>query len=714
MLENFALSVDSAFHIEGVVILFVGLPLIVFFVHYVYSKTYPEAEGWPLRTLVFFRSMAFFFLLSLLVEPTLEILEKVVRKPVMLMLVDTSPSMAVSEGNVSRLDRVLSFLDSEFWYGQTKELDFRAWGFADTAYPVTLDTLQKLNVGGQSTDLGGTLQYAFHNTPETGEVKGVLIISDGIHNAGLNPITVTNNFGLPIFSLSVGEASDRADLKIIAAEPEGPNYSGQEAIIKVTIIGSGFAGRSSDLVVYERDQELSRVSIDFTGELQEVEIPVLPSTSGSHLYRLALAPLEGEITHVNNQIRTWLYVEKEKLKVLFVSSSPNSDAAFLFRALHGDSTLSVTTAIQKRSGELYEGKWEDVLFQSNDVFVLLGYDPGMWSDRMLSVFEKEVSNGKGLLWIGGPEGFDRVFQSLPNEFFPFEISERSFLEKDISLRLAKDSVQHPIWSVDTIGLSQDWEAMPPLSGLFPVGVLKPNAQVLIESTNSDPVFVSGNFKMGKTMFALSKFFWLLDLTSRGLMANPERISLFWKNTIRWLGTNIANDRLEVTSERPIYRAGAEVMFSGRVMGELYELDRRCNVSVELDTGELIFLKLHPDGFYRGRWAPPPSGEYWYRPIARCGANVIEGNKAKVVVDTYSVEWTELRMNLSLLQGLAETSGGSVFPLSAAEDLFKQWDFVHNVVTEKTEFQFSGSSMTLFLILMFLVVEWWIRRRLGMV
>ena len=94
--------------------------------------------------------------------------------------------------------------------------------------------------------------------------------------------------------------------------------------------------------------------------------------------------------------------------------------------------------------------------------------------------------------------------------------------------------------------------------------------------------------------------------------------------------------------------------------------------------------------------------------------MIEGNKAKVVVDTYSVEWTELRMNLSLLQGLAETSGGSVFPLSAAEDLFKQWDFVHNVVTEKTEFQFSGSSMTLFLILMFLVVEWWIRRRLGMV
>jgi hypothetical protein len=714
VLENFALSVDSVFHIEGVVILLVSLPLIVVFVHYVYSRTYPDAVGWPLRTLVFLRSMVFFFLLSLLVEPTLEIIKKVVRKPVMLMLVDTSPSMAVSEGNVSRLDRVRSFLDSEFWYGQTKELDFRAWGFADTAYPVTLDTLKRLNVGGQSTNLGGTLQYALRNTPETGDLRGILIISDGIHNAGLNPIGVTNNLGVPIFSLSVGEASVPSDLKIIAADPEGPSYSGQETIIKVTVVGIGFAGRSSELIVYETGQELSRVSIDFTGELQEVEIPVLPSTSGSHLYRLALAPLEGEVTHVNNQIMTWLYVEQEKLKVLFVSSRPNSDAAFLFRALNGDSTLSVTAAIQKNSGELYEGKWEDVLFQSNDVFVLLGYDPGMWSDRMLSVFEAEVSNGKGLLWIGGPEGFDRVFQSLPNEFFPFEISGRPFLEKDVSLRLAKDSVQHPLWSVDTIGLSQDWEAMPPLNGLFPVAVLKPNAQVLIESSDSDPVFISGNFKMGKTVFALSKSFWLLDLTSRGLMANPEIISLFWKNAIRWLGTTTANDRLEVTSERPIYRAGAEVMFSGRVMGALYELDRRCNVSVELDTGELIDLKLQPDGFYRGRWAAPPSGEYWYRPIAKCGANVIEGNKAKVVVDTYSVEWTELRTNLSLLQGLAETSGGSVLPLSAAEDLFKQWDFAHNVASETIELRLGGSSVTLSLILMFLVVEWWIRRRLGMV
>ncbi|MEE3235576.1 MAG: vWA domain-containing protein [Candidatus Latescibacterota bacterium] len=630
------------------------------------------------------------------------------------MLIDTSPSMAVSEGKVSRLDRVRSFFDSDLWKDQVKEFDVLAWGFADLAYPVSLDTLQKLKAGGQSTNFGETLQYAIRNTTEPGYLKSVLVLTDGIHNSGLNPIEVTKEFRIPIFSLSVGETSIPADLNIIAAESKGPHYLGQETKIKVKVVGSGYAGQSSDLVVYEEGKELSRVSIVFTGELQEIEVSVRPSTSGAHLYRLAMMPLEGEVTRVNNQIMTWLYVEQERLKVVLVASRPNSDTAFLFRALTGDSTLSITAAIQKTPGELYEGKWEDSLFQSNDVFVLLGYDPRMWSNRMSSVFENEIGNGKGLLWIGGPEGFDKAFQFLPNGFFPFEILDKSFSKKDVSLRLAKDGFQHPAFGVHTIGLNQFWEAMPPLHGFFPVALQKPNARVLIESTDGDPVFVSASYKMGKMIFALSQSCWLLELTSRGLMSSPGIVGLFWKNAIRWLGTNTASNRLEVTSERPIYRSGAAVTFSGRVMGGLSELERGCNVSVELDTGELIDLELQPNGFYRGRWAAPPSGEYWYRSTAKCGDNLIKGDKGKVVVDTYGVEWAELRTNLPLLEGLAEASGGSVYSISAAADLFKHWDFGHNVVSEINVFRLNRSSVILSIMVIFLATEWWLRRRLGMV
>ena len=53
---------------------------------------------------------------------------------------------------------------------------------------------------------------------------------------------------------------------------------------------------------------------------------------------------------------TSLEVKKEKARVLLIGSRPNSDVAFLYRTLAGDSTLTVTSAIQKSAGELYTGK----------------------------------------------------------------------------------------------------------------------------------------------------------------------------------------------------------------------------------------------------------------------------------------------------------------------------------------------------------------------
>ena len=94
--------------------------------------------------------------------------------------------------------------------------------------------------------------------------------------------------------------------------------------------------------------------------------------------------------------------------------------------------------------------------------------------------------------------------------------------------------------------------------------------------------------------------------------------------------------------------------------------------------------------------------------------MIKGDKGKVVVDTYGVEWAELRTNLPLLEGLAEASGGSVYSISAAEDLFKHWDFGHNVVSEINVFRLNRSSVILSIMVIFLATEWWIRRRLGMV
>ena len=48
--------------------------------------------------------------------------------------------------------------------------------------------------------------------------------------------------------------------------------------------------------------------------------------------------------------------------------------------------------------------------------------------------------------------------------------------------------------------------------------------------------VSGVYKRGKMIFALSQSFWSIDMKSRGLKASPGLGSLFWKSAVKWVGT----------------------------------------------------------------------------------------------------------------------------------------------------------------------------------
>ena len=185
----------------------------------------------------------FFFLLCLLIEPILEVRKKLVRKP-SIMLIDTSPSMAVSDGNESRLDEIRTF-NSDLWVSKTKEFEFHSWAFSDTVYPVSIDTLHKLKVGGQSTKLGEALEHTVRKSAETGDIKGVLVVSDGIHKRRFKPLELAKDFLIPVFFPIPSSTSIHTDLKIIEAEAQAINYSNQEAKIKVTVSGNGF--RDKDL-----------------------------------------------------------------------------------------------------------------------------------------------------------------------------------------------------------------------------------------------------------------------------------------------------------------------------------------------------------------------------------------------------------------------------------------------------------------------------------
>ena len=77
--------------------------------------------------LVVLRGAAVALLAMVLCEPVLTWWHQQVIRPLVLVLVDTSPSMRVTEGPVTRLQQAVAVLSDEGWSVRLQQAEVRAW-----------------------------------------------------------------------------------------------------------------------------------------------------------------------------------------------------------------------------------------------------------------------------------------------------------------------------------------------------------------------------------------------------------------------------------------------------------------------------------------------------------------------------------------------------------------------------------------------------------
>jgi hypothetical protein len=140
----------------------------------------------------------------------------------------------------------------------------------------------------------------------------------------------------------------------------------------------------------------------------------------------------------------------------------------------------------------------------------------------------------------------------------------------------------------------------------------------------------------------------------------------------------------------------------------------CSVRVLLANGEIIQLQDQGGGYYRGvqdRLAP---GEYEFTVVAEYDGEQIGREEGRFIVETHSIEWSDLRANRTLLGDIARVSGGLSLDINESSSLLSQWSLKQKIIQEKREFRLWGDRWPLVLLVLFLALEWVLRKRLGMV
>jgi hypothetical protein len=712
---------DFQVHLEGHWFWLALIPLALAAVYCCYRHTLPALTPRLRWVLIALRSLALFLLLAVLAEIVVDWWNKQVIRPWVLVLVDTSASMGMAEEGQSRLAEAVALLSSAEFTHALSSARLAVWGFAETTYPLALDTLAQVGVGGQATDLARALAKGLEQLADREQVAGVLLVSDGAHNLGEDPVRVAAEGGVPVYALGVGRVQPPADVRVAGVRAPEAGYLGRPLRLEVDLDSWGYAGREVKVLLAEGGQSLDQQSLVLAEGPQSLTFELRPTAAGSHIYRLEVPPLENEVAPDNNAALVFAQVLQERLNVLVVGGGPGLDLTFVRRSLEEDSTLAVQCWVQEQPGRFYQGKQlSPEALAAADAVVLVDPGPGLGSGAAGQLFGRYVRQGGGLLLVGGARTWapgalgPDLAQLLPVDLG----SGAVFVAQEVSLSMGLEGREHPVVRLveEEAGSAADpWAQLPPLPGYLAGAQRREGAAVLVEGNSQDkpPLLVAGGAGRGKVVGALSGAFWRLDLVSSGAGGRPQTIRRLWQNAVKWLAAKTPAGRVRVWTERPIYRSGEGVAFRAQVFDELLRPQIGATVEVALGKDHRMQLQDQGRGEYRGLWRGLGPGEYAWQARAQAGQSQIGADEGRFVVEQHSVESADLRANPALLEEMARVSGGHYRPLPQWSQAVEKLGVHPRLVQEHRSLTLWGPAWPLVLALGLLAAEWVIRKRSGM-
>ena len=728
---------------EYLLLILGALVLSLFLTYLLYRVTNPPVSKTMRGFLFGLRLFALFAIISLLLEPVVTFLTIRHERPVIAVLADHSASMALTDRRGSRKATLDSLLKCKAIQDLTHNYDLVYYHFADEVSPLRPDQEESTTVKGRATNIGGAL-LAVEDSLKERNLQAFILMTDGGNNVGQEPGRIAQSLRYPIFAVGIGDSTDPVDVGIVRLITPGITHTGSEASVIASVSSNGLGGLRVPIQLKDRNTILDskHILLSTTGGEQEIQLNFTPQREGLHKFSLSLPSQDGETITQNNYRDFMTRVLKSKIKVLLAAGSPNPEISFMRRALEQDQDIEVTTVVAKKAGGYYDMSFpktkEDL--DDFDVILLLALPrqalKSSVEDLVYNVVAKE---GKALLVIPGqsPDTWSKYADSPIAAILPVDIASRRdhFISTTLTPLLTAEGLSHPITRLDedpTIN-ERIWEEMPPLLGA--AGNCSPKSQAMVLSTHPQlkigeaglPFIVIQPHRNSKTMVINGFPLWRWDFMMWGIGKSGEAYVRFLSNAIRWLTTKEESEFVAIKTGKSMYHSGELIDFFAQVYDEQYraldgaELELTVipkdtsGLPIENREFELSLLSAQKGtGGYQGRLRTIPPGDYQFSGKATYKGRFIGRDTGEFSVETYSLEFSNTRMNTELLRRISEISGGTFVTFDTIDRMAAELKLEKRVRSIHRSFVLWEHPVLLGAILLFVIIEWTIRKRKGMV
>jgi uncharacterized membrane protein len=678
------------------------------------------------------------------------------RRPLTL-LVDTSQSMsfpanaksaAGDQAAKSRLDLVKEKLEAgpePLIQRLNRDYDLRVIRFGTGLESIAPGSLERLRAQDPGTRLIELLQRAARDGAAR---SGIVVFSDGITNGEMKSLDGAA-IAAPVFTVGVGETEGFTDVRIAKLGAPEFAFRGREFKIDLTLQAFGMKGKSVPLF-FNRGKNLittRAIAIDADPFEQKVTLSFTPKELGTHAFSVSLPAQPGEQISQNNQKEFKVEVRRDKIRVLTLSGSPAWNYRFLRMAMKQDPLIELVSFVFLRTPtdtvDVPENQLSLIPFPIDDIFLeeLKNFDVVVLDDFShrayfnpvyLERVRDFVRDGGGLAMFGGSRAFDSggYGDSALRDALPVELDGKGSYQSrgPAHAALTPAGKKHPITRLlpDPKVNEETWSKLPALSGLNQVRSVR--GETLITATGDGstgaPLLAIGRFGKGRTLALMTDDAWRWNFIAVGNKETPQNHLKLIRQAVRWLAQEPAFEQVQLYPI-PTAQPAEKVMIKLKVLNDDFTPTRQASVQLRVFSpeGEPTLVSTGPDseeGEYSGEFTPTREGTYRVEAEASVDGKALGRDKASFTAAFSYGETDDGLPRLDLLKRIAESSKGEYISINDWNE--KTFDKIAarletiapSEIVEQRQTRLWSNLWPFGLILALLSVEWWMRRKWGLI
>ncbi len=545
-------------------------------------------------------------------------------------------------------------------------------------------------------------------------LAGVIILTDGRNNAGLDPKSViasAKSARVPLYVVGLGSERSPPNLRLLEVDVPQRLYPGDKFSLSAIVGSSGFAGKTATVQVLAGPEGADPATLSIEDEeqvfLSEQEMlattrfELEPKAVGKWQYVIKVIPLEGDADERDNSTKASVEVIERKNRVLIFAGGPTREYQFVRNMLYRDRDVESHVLLQ--SGGTGSSQESKKLLQEFPVDraalsqydAILAFDPD-WTkvpDSSVEALEQWVAEqAGGLMIVAGsvemPKWIARSASGTKSQMLrslsPVQLEQRGSrllaagrVEADNAwpLRLTPDGEQTDfLWLNDDPESSKKlWESFEGVFSYYAAYELKPGAKSLLTFSDplaaidgQPPIYLSSQFYgAGRVVFQGGGEIWRI----RSL--GDQYFDRYYTKLVRWISQGrllLDSDRGVLLVDREQALLGDQVIVRAVLKDERYQPLIQSEVVARLIDPQRrntpLSLKPFADGsqpgVYTGQFPVLMSGDYSIQ-LQLGGIASEEVLSTNVKAKVPAVEMQRGERNDPLLTQMAIETGGRYWP-----------------------------------------------------